>query len=149
MHDHLPKHRQKSIDRQLQAAYSSPTADLARKRLRQTISWLARNGEDSAAESLKEGLEETLTVLKLGLPDTLRRFFSTTNAIENLMGSIRKVTRNVKRWRSDKMARRWVTVGIEDARSHFHNIKGHKSLPVLVAALRVHAKTLDVQEQVS
>lgn len=98
------------------------------------ISWLARNGEESAAESLKEGLEETLTVIKLGLPD---------------MGSIRKVTRNVKRWRSDQMARRWVTTAIERARDRFRNIKGHKSIPVLVAALRVHAKTLDLQEQVS
>jgi transposase-like protein len=147
--DHLPRHRQGSIDRQIRDAYASSTADLARKRLRQTISWLARNGEDSAAESLKEGLEETLTVLKLGLTDALRRFFSTTNAIENLMGSIRKATRNVKRWRTDKMARRWVTIGIERARTNFRSIKGHKSLPLLVAALRVHAKTLDLQEQVS
>jgi putative transposase len=147
--EHLPKHRQKSIDRQIHDAYASKTADTARKRLRQVISWLARNGEESAAESLKEGLEETLTVIKLGLPDILRKFFSTTNAIENLMGSIRKVTRNVKRWRSDQMARRWVTAAIERARSRFRNIKGHKSIPILIAALRVHAKTLDLQEQVS
>ena len=147
--EHLPKHRQNSIDRQISDAYASKTADTARKRLRQVISWLARNGEESAAESLKEGLEETLTVIKLGLPDILRKFFSTTNAIENLMGSIRKVTRNVKRWRSDQMARRWVTTAIERARDCFRNIKGHKSIPVLVAALRVHAKTLDLQEQVS
>jgi putative transposase len=147
--EHLPKHRQNNIDRQIRDAYASKTADTARKRLRQVISWLARNGEESAAESLKEGLEETLTVIKLGLPDILRKFFSTTNAIENLMGSIRKVTRNVKRWRSDQMARRWVTAAIERARDRFRNIKGHKSIPVLVAALRVHAKTLDLQEQVS
>jgi putative transposase len=147
--EHLPKHRQNSIDRQIRDAYASKTANTARKRLRQVTSWLARNGEESAAESLKEGLEETLTVIKLGLPDILRKFFSTTNAIENLMGSIRKVTRNVKRWRSDQMARRWVSAAIERARDRFRNIKGHNSIPVLVAALRVHAKTLDVQEQVS
>lgn len=147
--EHLPKHRQNSVDRQISDAYASKTADTARKRLRQVISWLARNGEESAAESLREGLEETLTVIKLGLPDILRKFFSTTNAIENLMGSIRKVTRNVKRWRSDQMARRWVTTAIERARDRFRNIKGHKSISVLVAALRVHAKTLDLQEQVS
>jgi transposase-like protein len=149
IHDHLPKHRQASIDRQLQDAYASKTADTARKRLRQIGSWLARNGEDSAAASLKEGLEETLTVIKLELPDVLRKFFSTTNAIENLMGGVRKVTRNVKRWRSGRMACRWVTAAVENARSRFHNIKGHQSLSVLVAALRVHAKTLEVQEHVS
>jgi hypothetical protein len=147
--DHLPKNRQASLDRQLQDAYASTTAETARKRLRQIISWLTRNGEDSAAASLREGLEETLTVIKLGLPDVLRRFFSTTNAIENLMGSVRKVTRNVKRWRSSKMARRWVAAGVERARGRFHNIKGHKSLPVLVAALRAHAKTIDLQEEVA
>ena len=147
--EHLPKHRQNSIDRQIRDAYASKTAETARKRLRQVGTWLARNGEESAAESLKEGLEETLTVIKLGLPDILRKFFSTTNAIENLMGRIRKVTRNVKRWRSDQMARRWVTAAIDRARDRFHNIKGHKSIPVLVAALRVHAKTLDLQGQVS
>lgn len=149
VHDHLPKHRQNSIDRQIQEAYASKTAKTARNRLKQIISWLERNGEDSAAESLKEGLDETLTVIKLGLPDALRRFFSTTNAIENLMGSIRKTTRNVKRWRSDQMARRWAAAGIEQARDRFRNIKGHKSIPVLVAALRTHAKTLDLQEQTS
>jgi transposase-like protein len=147
--DHLPQHRQKAIDRQIRDAYASPTADLARKRLRQVISWLSRNGEDSAAESLKEGLEETLTVLKLKLPPVLLKFFSTTNAIENLMGAIRKVTRNVKRWRSSDMARRWVSAGVENARAHFHRIKGHRSLPVLVASLRDYTKTLDAQEQVS
>ena len=88
-------------------------------------------------------------MIKLGLSEGLRRFFSSTNAIEKLMGSIRKVTHNVKRWHSDKMARRWVTVGIDHARSNFRYIKGHKSLPVLVAALRAHAKTLDLQDQVS
>jgi transposase-like protein len=147
--DHLPLHRQKSIDRQIRDAYASATADLARKRLRQVISWLSRNGENSAAESLKEGLEETITVLKLKLPQVLQKFFSTTNAIENLMGAVRKVTRNVKRWSSSEMARRWVSAGVENARAHFHRIKGHKSLPVLVANLREHTKTLDDQEQVS
>jgi putative transposase len=88
-------------------------------------------------------------VLKLGMPDVLRKFFSTTNAIENLMGAVRKVTRNIKRWRSGKMACRWVAAAIEKARPRFHNIKGHKSLPVLVAALRAHGKTLEVHTQVS
>jgi transposase-like protein len=147
--DHLPRHRQNSVDRQIRDAYASPTAELARKRLRQVISWLERNDEDSAAQSLKEGLEETLTVLELELPTDLKKFFSTTNAIENLMGSVRKVTRNVKRWRSARMARRWVSAGVEHARGHFHRIKGHKSLPVLVANLRELVKTLDAEEQVS
>jgi putative transposase len=147
--DHLPKTRQLTVDRQLHDAYASATAALARKRLRQLISWLERNGEDGAAVSLREGMEETLTVLKLDLPPVLRAFFATTNAIENLMGVIRKTTRNVKRWRSPSMARRWVAVAISHARSSFRRIKGHKNLPILVANLRSLRHQLDDQEQVS
>jgi transposase-like protein len=147
--DHLPKNRQVSVDRQLRDAYASATVVLARKRLRQLLSWLERNGEDGAAGSLREGMEETLTVIKLDLPPNLRSFFATTNAIENLMGVIRKTTRNVKRWRSASMAKRWVSVAISQARSSFRRIKGHKNLPVLVANLRSLRQELDHQEQVS
>jgi transposase-like protein len=74
--DHLPLHRQTSVDGQIRDAYASPTADLARKRLRQVIFWLERNDEHGAAEILKEGLDETLTVLKLKLPLALQKFSS-------------------------------------------------------------------------
>jgi len=147
--DHLPKNRQVSVDRQLRDAYASPTVALARKRLRQLLSWLERNGEDGAAGSLREGMEETLTILKLDLPPVLRSFFATTNAIENLMGVIRKTTRNVKRWRSPRMAKRWVAVAISHARSSFRRIKGHQNLPILVANLRSLRQQLDQREQVS
>jgi putative transposase len=91
----------------MSGAYKSAPADTARKRLRQLASWLEANGEDAAAKSLREGLEETLTVIKLGLPAMLRSSLSTTNAIENLNGTIRRVSRNVKRWRPRNMRRRW------------------------------------------
>jgi transposase-like protein len=61
------------------------------------VSWLESNGHEDAAASLREGLEETLTVVKLELPPTLRRSLATTNTIENLVGSFRRVTRSVKR----------------------------------------------------
>ncbi len=64
------------------------------------MSWLERNGYDEAAGSLREGMEETLTVVKLALPALLRQSLATTNAIENLNGTIRRVSRNVKRWKS-------------------------------------------------
>ena len=147
--DHLPKHRQKGVDRQLREAYGSATVALARKRLKQLISWLERNGEDSAAESVREGMEETLTVLKLDLPPVLRAFFATTNAIENLMGGIRKLSRNVKRWRSPRMAKRWAAAAIARARLSFRRIKGHRNLPVLVARLKSLRSQLDAQEQTS
>jgi len=61
---------------------------------------------------VREGLEETLTVLKLGLPPTLRRFFATTNCIENLIGTLRHVTRNIKRWARWRHAAAWIGLGL-------------------------------------
>ena len=72
--------------RALAEAWASEAAELARRRLKTLIQWLERNGEESAAASLREGLEETLTVLKLELPASLRGFLLTTNAVENLPG---------------------------------------------------------------
>lgn len=133
--EHLPVAQQKTVDRMLVDAYRSENLKTARKRLTQIISWLDRNGEEDAAGSLREGLEETLTVWKLELPEALRRFFATTNAIENVMGTIRRVTRNVKRWRDGKMAKRWTALGLQEAGRRFKRIKGHRHLPALVAAL--------------
>ena len=84
---------------------------------------------------LREGLEETLTVLKLGLPPRLRRFFATTNCIENLIGTLRHVTRNIKRWRDGDMRRRWLGLGLLRAAERFRRIKRHAELGALVTAL--------------
>jgi transposase-like protein len=102
----------------------------------QLASWLDSNGEDSAAASLREGLDETLTVMRLNLPPSLRRTFATTNAIENMNGSLRRIARNVKRWKDEKMIRRWVALGIAEAQKGFRRVKGYMSMPSLVAAIR-------------
>jgi putative transposase len=145
--EHLPVARQKIVDRMLVDAYKSESLKTARKRLAQIVSWLDRNGEEDAAASLREGLEESLTVWKLELPEALRRFFSTTNAIENVMGSIRRVSRNVKRWRHGAMAKRWAALGLGAAQARFKRIKGHRQLPVLVDALKRRAAATVDQEQ--
>ena len=94
-----------------------------------------------------EGTHTPVTVLKLDLPEALRRFFSTTNAVENVMGTIRRVSRNVKRWRHGAMAKRWTAFGLAAAQARFKRIKGHRQLPVLVDALRRrHATTVDPKE---
>src|SRR5208282_6595806 len=102
----------------------------------QLASWLASNGEDSAAASLREGLDETLTVMRLALPKTLQRTFATTNAIENMNSSLRRIARNVKRWKDEAMIRRWVALGITEAQRTFRRLKGNKDMHLLVAALR-------------
>lgn len=141
--DHLPETRRPYVARQMRDAYRSTTATTARRRLQQLVSWLESNGEDGAAASLREGLEETLTVLKLGLPATLCRTFSTTNAIENMNGTIRRVTRNVKRWRGGGMVKRWVALGVCEAHRKFRRVKGHRDFAILVRALRGAPKPVD------
>jgi transposase-like protein len=92
-----------------------------------------------AAASLREGLEETLTVLTLGLPTRLPRFFATTHCIENLIGTVRHVTRHVKRWRDGRMIRRWVGLALGRAATRFRRIKGHLELDALATALHKSA----------
>lgn len=140
---HLPEERQAYVDRALREAYRSASADTARKLLRNLISWLDNNGHEDAAASLREGMEETLTVLKLGLSERLRRSLSTTNSIESTLGTVRRVSRNVKRWRAG-MVRRWVAMGLLTAQRRFRRIKGHRDLPQLIAALRPKASAEQV-----
>jgi len=133
---HLPQHRHTHVARALAEAWASDSAELGRRRLKTLIQWLERNGEESAAASLREGLEETLTVLKLDLPASLRGFLLTTNAVENLIGSVRRVTRNVTRWRSGDMIARWSALGAFHAEQNFRRVRGYRYLPLLARALR-------------
>ena len=100
LRSYLPKSRHAYVLQTMKEAYKCKSADKARKRLQALVSWLERNGYDEAAGSLREGMEETLTVVKLALPALLRQSLATTNAIENLNGTLRRVSRNVKRWKS-------------------------------------------------
>ena len=131
----VPKARQAYVRTSLRRAYRAASAVTARRQLLALAAWLDRNGAADAAASLREGLDETLTVLKLGLPPGLRRFFATTNCIENLIGTLRHVTRNIKRWRDGDMRRRWLGLGLLRAAERFRRIKRHAELPALVTAL--------------
>jgi transposase-like protein len=131
----VPQARQAYVRTSLRRAYRAANAAAARRQLTALATWLERNGHTDAAASMREGLEETLTVLKLGLPPTLRRFFATTNCIENLIGTVRHVTRNIKRWRDGDMRRRWIGLGLLRAAERFRRIKRHQELGVLLTAL--------------
>jgi len=149
VHDHLPDSRRNYVGKQMREAYKSTSAKVAKKKLLQLASWLESNGEDSAAASLREGLDETLTVLRLGLSKLLCRTFSTTNAIENMNGTLRRVLRNVKRWRGEGMVRRWVALAIAEAQRGFRRVKGHQQMPSLLAALRPGIATLENERKVA
>ena len=102
---------------------------------------LARRLDQEApgvAASILEGLDEMLTVNRLGLPVKLRRSLACTNSIENMMGTVRRVCRNVKRWRNAAMALRWTAAGMMEAAKGFRRLKAYKHLPVLRAALAAH-----------
>jgi transposase-like protein len=144
LREHLPEERHGYVLSTMRDAYRAASADTARKKLRGLVSWLESNGHEDAAASLREGLEETLTVVKLDLPITLRRSLATTNNIENLVGSIRRVSRNVKRWRGADMIRRWASIGLFQAQKRFRRIKGYREMPKLVSALRTAGAKVEV-----
>ena len=131
----VPKARHAYVRGALRRAYRAVSAGAARRQLTALAAWLERNGHADAAGSVREGLEETLTVLKLGLPPALRQFFATTNCIENLIGTLRHVTRNIKRWRDGDMRRRWIGLGLLRAAERFRRVKHHGELGALATAL--------------
>jgi len=91
-----------------------------------------------AAASLREGAEETLTVMRLGLPENLERVLSSTNLIENLFSRVREIGRRVKRWQGGTMVLRWTAAGVLEAERGFRKLAGYRAMPTLVAALRAH-----------
>lgn len=132
----VPRGRQAYVRAALRRAYQAASAAAARRQLRELATWLERNGHADGAASVREGLEAPLTVLTLGLPPTLRRFLATTNCIENLIGTLRHVTWNIKRWRDGDMRRR-IGLGLLRAAEGFRRIKRHHEIDALVTALEL------------
>ena len=125
-----------SVKKVLRQAWDSPTAEQAERVLKN----LARRLDHDA--SILEGLDEMLTVIRLGLPEQLRRSLGCTNAIESLIAVLRQVCRNVKRWRDARMALRWTATAMLEAEKSFRRLKAHKQLPILKAALQRHQQSL-------
>lgn len=131
---HLPDKHHEELRRQLTAAWHETDAVRALKGLRTTVSWLRRLSPDAAA-SLEEGLEETLTVVRLEVPELLRKTLSTTNPIESAFSVAEQVTHRVKRWRDGDMRQRWCIAGLLDAEHRFNRVKGFRHLAHLIASL--------------
>ena len=111
--------------------------DKAERLLRNLAQRLERDWS-GVAGSILEGIDEILTITRLGLPKELRRSLACTNIIENVMSTVRRVCRNVKRWRSASMAMRWTAAAMQEAARGFRRLKAHKQLPALRAALEAH-----------
>lgn len=140
---HLNPRFGEEIDKRLCEAYAMQNFDEAKASLMTTVRYLERLSPD-AARSVEEGLEETLTVHRLGLQDTLRKTLSSTNVIESCFDYTRKITHNVKRWQDGKMIVRWVGCALLESEKRFNRVRGHRQLSFLRSALQLFVKNKDV-----
>ena len=143
--EHLPEAQRPWVKVVLTRAYTNSHVKTA-KRLLQDLARRLDTDYPSAATSVREGLDETLTMLGLGLSERLQRSLATTNAIESLLSRTRHVQRHVKRWRGGTMVLRWVAAGVLEAAKGFRRVQGCQEMPALVAALRARDARLGLGE---
>jgi len=141
--DHLPEKMRGPVGRRMRAAYHADSA-LEAEAMLEALATELDKPHPGAAGSLREGLAETLTVLRLDLPPTLARTLRSTNAVESMISICRDHARNVKRWRDGQMALRWCAAGMVEASSQFRRVNGHLHLPVLRTALERHVAAQSV-----
>jgi putative transposase len=132
--DRLPQRLRGPVGKKMRAAYHADSALDAEAHLTALARELDKT-HPSAAASLREGLTETLTVLRLEVPPTLARTLRSTNAIESMISICRTHSANVKRWRDGQMALRWCAAGMVEAGKQFRRVNGHRHLAKLRAAL--------------
>jgi putative transposase len=137
--DHLPEKKQDEVARKLDSAWHEKDIDSARRELESLVRELERD-HPGAVKSLREGLEETLTVSRLCLPETLERSLRSTNVMESVFDTVGTLTRRVKRWQSGEQVQRWVGAGLLKAESRLRRLKGHRELCLLKMALRRELK---------
>ena len=128
--EYLPENCQRDYDRRMRNAYAMSSYTDAKAALEKIFRQLERINP-SAARSLEEGLEETLTAHRLGIGGVLRRKLTTTNAIESCLSTVQQVARNVKRWREGDQPLRWTATGLLEAEKKFRRIKGYQEILVL------------------
>ena len=133
----LPKSMASTVTKKMRAAYRHESALAAEADLESLARQLSKT-HPGAAASLREGLAETLTVNRLGVPPTLARTLRSTNAIESMIEICRDHSTNVKRWRDGQMALRWCAAGMGEAAKQFRKVNGFLHLPALRAALNAH-----------
>jgi putative transposase len=141
--DHLPENIRGPVEKRMRRAYHADSALEAEAQLTVLAKELDKT-HPGAAGSLREGLHETLTVLRLDVPPTLARTLRSTNAVESMISISRDHARNVKRWRDGQMAMRWCAAGMVEASKQFRRVNGHLHLAALRTALERHvaAETL-------
>jgi putative transposase len=137
--DRLPDKLRALVERRMREAYHAESALAAEAKLTGLAAELDRT-HPGAAASLREGMAETLTILRLDVPPTLARTLHSTNPIESMISICRDHSTNVKRWRDGQMALRWCAAGMTEAAKQFRRVNGHLHMPKLRAALERHVR---------
>lgn len=136
---YLKEEQQEPVRKALQKAYSEANYATAKKALEQIAEGLKPQNL-KAANSLLEGMEETLTLQRLGLHDILAKSFTTTNCIESVNSQIEKYVRKVKHWMNSSQRTRWVIMALTEAENKMHKVNGYKHLSSLQEALETEIK---------
>jgi putative transposase len=131
---HLSERDQPLVRRRLRTAWALDDHDRALDQLRTLADELARS-HPGATASLREGMEETLTVTRLGVRGRLKRTLASTNPCESMIDTVRRVSRNVKRWQNGDMCLRWTAAGMLEAETQFRKIIGYPDLAKLAVAV--------------
>ena len=142
--DQLPDELRGQVRAAMSEAYGATSYETALTILKNLATSLAKK-QPSAAASLREGVEETLTVKQLGITGRLAKTLETTNPIESLNRGVRRISDRVDRCRSGAMALRWVATGALESARGFRRLRGHKEMPKLVAALRALDAKIDAE----
>ena len=133
--ERLPPHLRAGTSKALRQAFKAESEEIGKKLLDNLARRLDQEA-DGVAGAIREGMDDMLTCVRLGLPDDLRRSLVSTNQIENLIGQVRKLCKNVRRWRDARMVKRWTVSAMIEAKKGMRRLRGYKSLPILQAALR-------------
>jgi putative transposase len=132
--DHLPERDRPAVKARLRRAWASDNHELALDGLRTLASEL-QHSHPGAAASLAEGLEETLTLTRLGIRGQLKKTLASTNPIESMIEIIRRTSRNVKRWQNGDICLRWTAAGMLEAETQFRKVVGYADLAKLALAI--------------
>jgi transposase-like protein len=138
--DHLSEEQKPAVAKKLNAAYALEDYAAAKQALN-TLHRELMDLNPSAARSLGEGMEETLTVHRLRLPMQLRKTMASTNVIESAFSIVEQVCKNVKRWHDGDQRERWVGSGLLVAEKQFRRVQGYKQIPALIRELEATARS--------
>jgi transposase-like protein len=132
--DHLPERDRDAVKARLRRAWKETDHNTALEQLNRLAIELD-HAHPGAAASLREGMEETLTVTRLGIAGKLKLTLQCTNAIESMISTVRVIHRNVKHWTSGEMCLRWTAAGMLEAETRFRKVQGYRGLANLAVAI--------------